>query len=170
MGTACKKKIRGQRRKLNNLIKRINELEMVYPYHYHYDHFHTPCANDFIDSPQVGNFVKKSFCQAWIEKTQFFIQQKPKEAKFCKIVCVLDIKSLWNSQIIIFYDKTYYNNFWSRNDEYQKWILLENRSFKREKALKTDLLELGYKEIIVDGNTNYITELWFYGELDINLL
>lgn len=160
-----KKKIRGQRRKTNQLIKRIDCFTIDYPYPYHYYHFHVPCANNFINSPKVGKYVKKAFCQAWVEKTQLFIQQKPKGAEFYMVVSVLDIKNLWSSQIIIFYDELYYNNFWNRNDEYQKWIPLKNRSFKREKALKTDMKESGFKEIIVDEDTTYITELWFYGEI-----
>ena len=165
-----KKKIRGQRRKLNTLLKRIDNFEMQYPCVYGYDHLHVPCSNDFICSPKVGSFVKKAFCKAWLEKTQIFIQQKPKEAEFCKVVCVLDIRYLWYSQIIIFYDETYYKNFWNRNDEYQKWITIEDRSFKKEKLLNTDMMELGFKEIIVDEGANYMTELWFFGELDIDRL
>lgn len=164
-----KKKLRGKRRKLNVLLQRINDFTMEYPSTHHYDHLHVPCVSDFIGSPKVSNFVKRTFYQAWIEKTELFIQQKPKEAEFCKVVCVLDINYLWSSQIIIFYDETYYKNFWNRNDEYQNWIPLENRSFKREKVLNTDLMELGFKEIIVDEDANYyITELWFYGDLEIN--
>lgn len=165
MFDSSKKKIRGQRRKLNRLIKRIDDFTIDYPYPYHYDHFHVPCAENFISNPRIGEFVKKAFCQSWIEKTQLFIQQKPNDAEFCKIVCVLETKNLWSSQIIIFYDELYYNSFWNRNDEYQKWIPIENRSFKIEKELKTDMIELGFKEIIVEDDYNYTTELWFYGEI-----
>ncbi len=42
-----------------------------------------------------------------------------------KVVAVIDELYLWNSQIIIFYDEKYYNDFWDRKDSYQTWTPLE---------------------------------------------
>lgn len=164
-----RKKHRGQRRKLDKLVKRINEFSIknIYNYHYDdYDHFHVPCASDFLDGPKVKGYVKTTFCQTWLDKTQEIISQKPIDADFCKVVCVMSPQCLWDSQIIIFYDKQYYKTFWNRNEKYQKWIPLDNNSFKIDKKLITNMIELGFKEIIDDEDGYYTRELWFYGELD----
>ena len=40
-----------------------------------------------------------------------FIEEKPQDLKFCKIVALLSIPNLWSSEIIIFFDKSYYESF-----------------------------------------------------------
>ena len=101
------------------------------------------------------------------EKTEEFIKQKPATLPFCKVVAVINTGDLWNSQIIIFYDESYFNNFWVRNTEEQTWthIATPSKSFIKKHNIKTELNEIGYTEIISDGDFYEISKLWFYGDI-----
>lgn len=68
-----------------------------------------------------------------------------------------------------FFGDNYYESFFERNTEYQKWILLsENRRIEREWGLDIpkNMKVKGYREEIIDEDDIFIDELWFIGELD----
>lgn len=84
------------------------------------------------------------------------------------MVAVIDVPYFCSSQIIIFYDKEYYDTFWDRNDNDQKWTVINNSklSLAKERGIATDLTEIGYTETLMDEDGYYKnTELWFYGDL-----
>lgn len=165
---SARKKIRGQRRRLKTLLRDINALV---PYqddtHREYEHFHVPCGA-WIQSPRTAGHIKTIFCNAWIEKSKQFIESKPKNIPFCKVVAVISYPRFAESQIIIFYNEAYYNGFWNRNDSTQKWIPLNSaESFVKSRGIVTDLSEKGYTEILCDEDGCISkSQLWFYGELD----
>lgn len=165
MYDGLRKKQRGQKRKLNKLLKLINQYSLEGNTNDTYEHFHVPCASDFIDSSKTRRSIKQKFCQIWLDKTQYFINNKPSNAVFCKVVCVVSSNCLWNSQIIIFYDEQYYNSFWNRDNKYQSWIKITNKSYKDSCRLNTNMNELGFIETINDEEYNYRNDLWFYGEV-----
>lgn len=167
MYESIRTKQRGQRRKLKQLLNRINQFTTEYLPIDSYDHFHVPCSSDFLDSPNTSGYVKRKFCQSWIDKTQSFINNKPSDKEFCKIVCVVSPKCFWDSQIIIFYDHQYYETFWNRNNEDQSWIKISTKSFKDTYTLETNMDEVGFIEEINEEDYSYIGELWFYGEVNI---
>lgn len=160
-----RKKQRGQKRKLNQLLKYVNKFTLDGNIDDTYEHFHVPCANSFIDSPKTRGNIKRKFCQLWLDKTQYFIKNKPSNAVFCKVVCSISPNCLWDSQIIIFYDEQYYNSFWNRDSEYQSWTKITNKSYKDSYLLNTNMDEVGYFETINDEDCSYKGELWFYGEV-----
>lgn len=166
MNISDRKKQRGQRRKLNALLKNINNFTPFQNTLSIYEHFHVP-GSMFIQYPKTDGKVKTAFCRRWIGKTEEIIEQKPKEPMFCKVVAVIDTPNLWNSQIIIFYDKEYYDTFWERNGPGQIWKPLknENLSFIKERNIPSVLLEKGYAEIIYDDEDIEKSILWFYGDL-----
>ena len=165
MYDVLRKKQRGQKRKLNQLLKRINQFSLDGNTDDTYEHFHVPCASSFMDSLKTRRSIKRKFCQMWLDKTQYFINSKPSNTVFCKAICAISPNCLWNSQIIIFYDEQYYNSFWNRDSEYQSWIKITNKSYKDNYKLNTDMNELGFIETIKNEDYSYIGELWFYGEV-----
>ena len=160
------KKQRGQNRKL---IKLKENIEQIHPFQNtdcRYENFHVPCSQ-FISSPKTSGKIKTEFCKVWLDKTSEIIKQKPSDLSFCKVIAVIDEENLWNSQIIIFYDKNYYNSFWSRNSAEQTWNLIdkEDISFIEKRCIKSDLKEKGYYETVVDLDSTRKTTLWFYGDV-----
>ena len=106
-------------------------------------------------------------CKAWLEQCQRFIQAKPTNLSFCRVVAVLCEPLLGESQIVIFYSQEYFETFWKRNYSDQSWLPLnKGSSFTAKRGITTALTEMGYEEtLLVDGKTIKST-LWFYGELD----
>lgn len=160
------KKQRGQRRKLKTLKENIKCIEAFQDTSCKFEHFHVPCGM-FISSPKTSGKIKTEFCKAWLEKTAEIIEQKPADIDFCKVVALIDEFDFWESQIIIFYDKEYYDSFWNRNSQEQKWNLLTGQdvSFVKKRNINCTLKEKGYEEIYTDEDYTRKTILWFYGEI-----
>lgn len=165
-----RKKMRGQRRKLDTLI---NSMDKFIPFTRTgevYEHFLVP-SDMFIERNKTSGKVKREFCEKWLETTEKFIMQKPEHIPFCKVVVLFAVPNFWSSQIIIFYDEQYYNTFWDRKGPYQTWTPIDDRrSFCREQYMETQLSEKGYHETIVDEDFTFEGELWYYGELPYNHL
>ena len=161
----CKKQ-RGQKRKLKALQNNIKQLCPFQNTDCKYEHFHVPCSQ-FISSPKTSRKIKTKFCKVWLDKTAEIIEQKPCNLSFCKVVAVIDEVDFWNSQIIIFYDESYYNSFWLRNSNEQTWNPISNqdKSFVQDRHIVTCLKEKGYYEKIIDEGFTYKTTLWFYGDV-----
>ena len=165
-------KVRGQKRKLKTLLKYIDEIkpyqDVKYAKDVQFEHYHVP-SNPWIEMPKTYSKIKTEFCKAWIKKTEEILKAKPKDLEFCKVVCNLTIPNLWDSQIIIFYDKKYYDSFWDRHNEYQDWSLIESAfSLVKERNIDTELKETVYKETINDEDYTSISYMWFYGEVKGN--
>jgi hypothetical protein len=159
-------KQRGQSRRAKSLLSNIDRITPYADTGGRYEHFHVPCG-PFISSPKTSGTIKTDFCRAWLEKTALILEQKPKELSFCKVVALIDTADLWESQIIIFYDESYYREFWSRDSEEQTWTPLSenNGSFAKARNMKTSLKEKGYLELRRDEGVSRRSVLWFYGDV-----
>lgn len=167
MNTSDRKKQRGQRRKLDAIRKNMDYFTPFQNLSSAYEHFHVP-GSMFLQHPKTAGKVKTDFCREWIRKTEQIMEQKPAGLSFCKVVSVIDIPNLWDSQIIIFYDKEYYDTFFDRRGPEQVWEPLgdDELSFVKERNIETDLLEKGYAETICEeGGYSGHSVLWFYGDL-----
>ncbi|MBQ4522085.1 MAG: DUF3916 domain-containing protein [Lachnospiraceae bacterium] len=157
-------KSRGQRRKLKTLFHWIDELMAFVNTNRECEHFHVPCGV-WLANPKTSGKVKTAFCKKWIEKTEEFIDKKPKELPFCKVVAAITYPNVHDSQIIIFYDEEYYASFWDRKGPEQIWTpVKENTSFAKERGIETELPEVGYVEEFFDEDYNTKSYIWFYGE------
>ena len=117
-----KKKQRGQNRRLKRLLKNLSQWQPFEDEYVEeiYDHFHVP-SSPFIQHPKTRENIKKLFREQWVAKANELIEQKPDDLNFCKIVAIIIEPDLWCSQIIIFYDETYYNSFFSKAEGSQIW-------------------------------------------------
>lgn len=160
-----RKKQRGQRRRLKAMFQYIDHFVPFSRTERTYEHFHVP-GSPFIESRRTGGKVKTAFCRKWLETTEKFIAQKPAEIAFCKIVAVLSVPDYQSSQIIIFYDKGYYDSFWNRTGPEQIWKLEPGkRSFCKERNITTSLREICCHEILMEDNQVFECDLWFYGDI-----
>lgn len=163
-----KKKQRGQRRKLKVMFRYIDKFTPFAEIDEKYEHFHVPSTMFIVNKQTLGR-IKTDFCRKWLDITKLFIEQKPTDLQFCKVVAVLSVSNYWSSQIIIFYDECYYNSFWTRTGPEQFWTPIRDQkhSFSKERNVSTLLQETGYHELIIDGDKVFKDELWFYGDLPI---
>lgn len=162
------KKIRGLKRKCKNMVHNINYYSSAFPdKEWDYWHVHAPIAQSFIDWNKTPKKVKKLFIQSFISAVQNLIKMKPNDDT-SKVVFILDYKNLFHSQLDVFFDLDYYNDFFDRNNEYQRWILLpEKRNIVKELNLNIlkNIKIRWYKQIINDDWDIYESELWFFWEL-----
>lgn len=131
-----------------------------------YWHFHLPLPATYIDSKRTSQKIKKMAVEALLKSCRSLMSNKPKG--FVKVVTIIELPILSNSQIIVFFTKDYYKNFFERNTKEQTWLRLpKKRSLFDEWNLdeKTKLPEVGYKEILNEDNEIYESELWCYGDV-----
>ena len=157
-------KQRGQGRKLKSLLNYIDGFVPFEETKDKYDHFHVPCSSDFISNPKTRSKIRTAFLKKWIETTEKWIEESKTQAfPFCKVVTVIDEGNLWESQIIIFYDKSYYDNFFERNDEGQIWTQLDNKkSFIKRHGLQTHLTEVCICQKYTDEDYFFESFMWVY--------
>ncbi len=163
-----RKKQRGQRGKLKSLVENINSFNTDYNCDGLYQCFRVPCRLSFLHSRKTGGYVKSQFARTWLRKTQEFIDNKPQD-RFIKVVASLDMNNLWFSQINIFYDEEYYEEFFLRNTHPEDYIRITYKNLNKQRNLKTTLTQLGVKENYSyedEGELIKATnEYWHYGEL-----
>ena len=169
-----KKKVRGLKRKCCTFIKYITEYTDSLPnpddYSYlGYWHLHLPFNEAFIDSKNTPNSVRKLCMQTVINQVQHLIDIKTESEKAYRVYTLISLPRLFDSQIVVLFDKKDFEGFFDRDTEEQRWIPLpSDRSIKSEWGLEIPerLAVKGYKEIINDDDYVYEGELWFIGELD----
>ena len=160
-------KSRGQRRRLDALCRRIGEFVPFSETDRRYEHFHVPC-DSFIDHPRTSPKIKTAFCRKWLEITQKFISEKPADFDFCRVAAAIYPDRLWDSQIIVFYDREYYDWFFTRDDiPNEIWTPIQDsaHSFANDRNIKTPLPERGYTHGYTEDDTYAEDEIWFYGEI-----
>ncbi|MGN5651613.1 DUF3916 domain-containing protein [Bacillus sp. Brlt_9] len=165
------KKIRGMKRKTNTMIKRIEEHTKTFPstfYNDEYWYIPLPVSQAFIDSCKTPRKVKRLCIQTLLNQANHLIKIKPLDTHTYRVVVLISIESLWDSQIIIFKNEGYFHNFFNRNSEFQKWIPLANESdfWKAwEISICPTAQMLHFQEVIYDEDTIVEKKIWFVGEL-----
>jgi hypothetical protein len=165
------KKIRGIKRKSKKMVERIEENTMDFPLEFYneYWHMHLPVAQGFINSKKTPNKVKRLCIQTLLDRADHLIQMKPFDKEKYRVVVSIDSPDLWSSQIIVFRGESHFKNFFSRNDEYQKWLhLSDERNIRTEWGISVpnDMKVSGFKKLITDEDGySYEGEIWFIGEL-----
>ena len=165
------KKIRGMKRKTNAMIKRIEEHTKTFPSIFYNDEYWNmllPVSQAFIDSRKTPRKVKRLCIQTLLNQANHLINMKPSDTHTYRVVVLISINNLWDSQIIIFKNEGYFHNFFNRNSELQKWIPLANESnFWKTWGISIcpTAQMLHFQEVIYDEEAIEKKEIWFIGEL-----
>ena len=165
------KKPRGLHRKCRNMMRSLTQQTAVFPQPHHNNdfwHLHLPVAQNFIDAAATPSGVRRLCAQTLIDRAFYLASLAPTELE-TRVAVAICLPELWNSQIIVFFGAEYYDSFFKRDSEAQKWTTLEgNRSLAREWGLRVpdDFSERGYKEELRDGDFTLDGEIWFIGQLN----
>ncbi|MBM7602540.1 hypothetical protein JOC75_000510 [Metabacillus crassostreae] len=164
------KKVRGIKRKINKLIELIEENTVEFPKYYdnEYRNFLLPVSQEFINSNKTPTKVKRQCIQTLIDRAKHLSYIKPIEEEKYRVVVAIYLPDLWRSEIIVFKGKSYYQDFFNRNDK-QTWLpLSKTRNIEKEWRLSVpaDMSIVGYREEITDEDYHYKGEIWFIGELN----
>jgi hypothetical protein len=168
-----KKKVRGLGRRYKTLVEDLTELTKIIPnpneYGLGYWHLHLPFSQEYIDSKKTPNKLRRDIMQKLIERVNYLISIKTTEQSDYCIYAIISLPNLFDSQIVVLPDKSWFVGFFERNSKEQKWIPLDSdRNIIKEwnLVLSSDLKVRGFKEIISDDEINHVGEIWFIGELN----
>ena len=174
-----KTKIRGLRRKCLNMVTHISEETAVFPGPHWEDagywHLHLPIADNLIDSAKNSFGVRRLCVQTLITRAHHLASIAPVGETSTRVVVAIDLPRLFGSQIIVFFGSDYFDTFFNRDTDSQRWTPLEaNRSLVREWNLQipSGFSEHGYHEEINDlheafgePDVKHSGEVWFVGQL-----
>ncbi len=165
-----KRKPRGLKRKCRNMIARIEAETREFPRPYSnsgYWHLPLPVAMDFIDSTATPRSVRRLCVQTLLESA-FHLTTLAPQNEFSRVVVAVSLPDLWASQIIVFFDESYFDSFFVRNSPEQKWLALsQKRSLSKERSLllPDGFEEKGFRQEVADEDEVFSNELWFFGQL-----
>ena len=165
------KKIRGMKRKTIAMIKQIEEHTKTFPstfYNDEYWYMPLPVSQAFIDLCKTPRKVKRLCIQTLLNQANHLIKIKPSDTHTYRVVTLISIENLWESQIIVFKNDDYFHNFFNRNNEFQKWISLSNKiDFWKTWGISIcpTAQILHFQEVIYDEDAIDKKEIWFIGEL-----
>lgn len=164
------------RRRLNILKKWSDSFEGFYPtevYRDAYWNFKIPILNSIVNGDVAFNirqeciqYLVNAICHIINAKSLSNIEDKS------KIMCLVSIPNMHDSEITVFTSRSYYENFFIRNTKEHKlnFISEGGRSLLKEFNVKIPnnsiLQEKGYIETIDDEDFKYCGELWAIGQLD----
>ncbi|WKA55509.1 DUF3916 domain-containing protein [Planococcus shixiaomingii] len=167
------KKIRGIKRKTQQMIKAIEEETKVFPTEFYngFWHLHLPVAQSFIDSKKTPKTVRRLCMQTLLNQGSHLQSFKPLDSKTYRVVVSINTPDIWNSQIIVFKGDSHFKDFFIRNNNDYKWIPLpENRNLisEWELTVASEVQLFGFKEIISDEEAEYYYEgeIWFIGDIE----
>ena len=166
------KKLRGLKRRYKTLITDFNEMTETMPNPNEkslgYWHLHLPFSQEYIDSKKTPNKLRRDIMQMLINRVDYLKNIKTKEQSDYRIYSIISLPNLFDSQIVVLPDKSWFDGFFERDSDEQKWITLDKHRNLIEEwnlILPSALEVRGYKEIISEDNYNYEGEIWFIGEL-----
>lgn len=159
-----RKKQRGQKRKLKRMFTIIDQWTPNWDSEEPYEHFHVP-SDAFIQSKKTSNRNKKRFCEKWLATAETWSKQRADSLASCRVVAMLAIPNLWDSELILFYDEATAFAFFHRNSKEERWIPIHKESLVKRMGIATNLPELGIKCVYGEEDLKESNVLWFYGDV-----
>ena len=167
-----RKRVRGKKRKVRDMVdgimagcEKFPEIDLEDGYW----HLHLPIQQAFIDSEKIPVKIRRLCIQTIVDAAAKLISMKPESGIDIRVTAFINLPALWYSEIIVFFGRSHLDGYFTRNNDYQKWIPLgEERNIAREWNLRVSeqLAIKGYKELLVNDDYVYENELWYIGEID----
>jgi hypothetical protein len=168
-----KKKVRGLKRRKKTLTNCVIDMTEQMPNPSEcglgYWHLHLPFAQAYINSEKTPNKLRRDIMQILINRVSHLKNIKTQEQDEYRIYTLISLPDLFDSQIVVLPDKSWFDGFFERDSKEQKWLPLDkSRNLIEEWKLNlpSDLDVKGYKEIISEEDYYSEGEKWFIGELN----
>lgn len=165
------KKVRGMKRKTRTMIQRIEEHTKTFPSAFYYDEYWympLPVSQAFINSCKTPRKVKRLCIQTLLNQTNHLIKIKPIDTHTYRVVVLISIESLWDSQIIIFKMRgTFIISLIEIVNFKNGFLFQRSLIFGRHGGISIcpPFQTLHFQEIIYDEGECYEKEIWFVREL-----
>lgn len=165
-----KKKVRGKKRKSNAIAEKLIDPDFFPSAEDQKKklwHKQLPVDQKFIDSKKIPFPIRKEAAQRLVEQAKNIYKNRPDNLPFCKVGALISHPSLWDSQIIVFFDSDTFYNFFVRQSKKQTWTAKhEHNSFVEEWGINVpkEFTVRGYSEVVLETKHDYEGEIWYIGE------
>lgn len=150
------KKCREQKRFLRRIVKELEKaIDWTTDGHAYRDSWF--CYRLIVDGRKLKAWVRKAYLAAVFD---FMARNLPYQPEGVRLIFLLREDNLLSSRAILFFDQTYYENFWRRNWSDQTWLEVDSspKSF-----LGYDLPQDLPAKIIIEKSGKQMTRLLALG-------
>lgn len=127
-----------------------------------------PVHQGAVDGPRASHAFRQTCVEMLLLGCTILRTRKPTSASFVRVVAVVTLPELFASNLTVFFDESYHQEFFLRSRSWQTWTPLPpGRSLLREWAIPKHftLPERGYRETIDGDDYHHEGEIWFYGDV-----
>jgi hypothetical protein len=166
-------KLRGVKRRLRAVDRWAESYQGFFPVTEEgekYWHCKLPVLDRLVAPPTTNQTIQAHCVKALLRATKYISLAKPQDCK-CAIVCALiTYPNMFGSEVCVFFDRTYYESFFSRNNEWQSLEEVFDKSLlqRLDATLPDGFYETGFilssKDEWEDEVVYYQEQWWSYRE------
>ncbi|KAB2864007.1 MAG: DUF3916 domain-containing protein [Exiguobacterium chiriqhucha] len=154
-------KVRGVRRRLKRLRMYVDEQTHSFPTTFHDGYWHNkiPIDQPFLLSVEENSRIQKAIIEAMVEGSSRLVRLREEE-RF-RVVVLIDLPSLWQSELLVFESDARLKAFMDRDNSEQVWTRLPNdHVFRQRLNLSADIEVHRFHELIQDEDYMRSGEVW----------
>ncbi|WP_130537527.1 DUF3916 domain-containing protein [Thiomicrorhabdus indica] len=163
-----KQKVRGSHRRLKALDAWAGQFEGYFPLEYsdeRYIDYKIPVLDRLVDPPTTTKEWQNRAIAAMFKAYENLHSAKPSEFLAVNIDLILTWPDLHGSSIIIFFDESYREGFYEKDNEWQKRIPqtigLEGIPFDVPKSIDVQLVNFMNRDYDGEETTDWYTTNWY---------
>jgi hypothetical protein len=156
------RKVRGLKRKLSRLQRNLQENHCDFPTEFHNGYWNTkiPVGQTFLLAIQHNAQIKQAIIHILLDEAKRLAKRRVDERM--RVVVLLDLPTLWNSELLVFQDEEVLQTFMRRDSSHQKWIPIPHEKMSLNKWVirsDRDIRVYGFKEWLFEEEDEG-RELW----------
>ncbi|WP_214792085.1 MULTISPECIES: DUF3916 domain-containing protein [unclassified Exiguobacterium] len=154
-------KVRGVRRRLKRLRMYVDEQTHSFPTTFHDGYWHNkiPIDQPFLLSVEENSRIQKAIIEAMVEGSSRLVRLREEE-RF-RVVVLIDLPSLWQSELLVFENDARLKAFMERNTSEQTWTPLSKDYILLQRLnLPEDVDVHRFHELIQDEDYMRSGEVW----------
>lgn len=156
-----KTKVRSVRRRLKRLRLDIAEQTHSFPTTFHDGYWHSkiPIDQSFLLSIEKNSGIQRAVIETMLEGGNQLVRLREQES--CRVVVLIDLPTLWRSELLVFESDARLNAFMKRGTSEQTWTRLPIDSMCLQRFnLSADVEVHRFHERIQDEDDTHSGEVW----------
>lgn len=147
------RKVRGPKRKLSRLQRNMQENHHDLPTEFHDGYWNAkiPVGQTFLLDIQHNEQIKQAIIDILFDEAKRLAKRRVDERM--RVVVLIDLPTLWNSELLVFEDEEVLQSFMRRDSFHQKWIPIPYvRTFTNQWGIRSDqdIRVYGFEKWIFD--------------------
>lgn len=154
-------KVRCVRRRLKRLRLHVNEQTQSFPTTFHDGYWHNkiPIDQPFLSSVQENSRIQRAIIEAMMEGSSRLVRLREEERY--RVVVLLDLPTLWQSELLVFESDAQLKAFMERDTPNQTWTPLPlDEVFVQKLIASADIEVHRFYERIQDEDNMNSGEVW----------